>query len=108
VIRARAAGTNKCPHALVIPAKAGIHEPLWKTATLERHHFQFPMVRDETTWAAFRRYSSFRGRSEPLEGVVGSAEYAGPVEEFLPLLVMGGLTHVGKRAVFGLGRYRIA
>ena len=65
-------------------------------------------VRDETTWASFRRYSSFRGRSEPLEGVVGSAEYAGPLKEFLPLLCMGQIVHVGKRAVFGLGRYRIS
>ena len=64
-------------------------------------------VRDETTWVSFRRYSSFRKKSEPLEGVVGSAEYVGPVEEFLPLLAMGQLTHVGKRAVFGLGRYRV-
>jgi hypothetical protein len=63
-------------------------------------------VRDETTWVTFRRYSSFK-KSEPLEGVVGHAEYAGPVEEFLPLLEMGQLTHVGKRAVFGLGRYRM-
>ena len=61
-------------------------------------------VRDETTWASFRRYSSFRGKSEPLEGVVGSEEYAGSLEEFLPLLVIGALAHVGKRAVFALGR----
>ena len=52
-------------------------------------------VRDETTWASFRRYSSFRGKSEPLEGVVGSAEYAGPLEEFLPLLAMGGWRTLG-------------
>jgi hypothetical protein len=64
-------------------------------------------VRDETTWVSFRRYSSFRNRSEPLEGIVGRVEYAGAVEEFLPLLYMGQLTHVGKRAVFGLGRYRM-
>ena len=38
---------------------------------------------------------------------MGSAEYAGPVEEFLPLLVMGQLIHAGKRAVFSLGRYRL-
>jgi hypothetical protein len=64
-------------------------------------------ARDETTWVSFRRYSSFKKKSEPLEGVVGRVEYAGPVEEFLPLLKMGELTHVGKRAVFGLGRYRL-
>jgi len=64
-------------------------------------------VGDETTWVSFRRYSSFKKKSEPLEGVVGRVEYAGPIEEFLPLLEMGQLTHVGKRAVFGLGRYRL-
>ena len=62
---------------------------------------------DETTWVSFRRYSSFRKKSETLEGVVGRVEYAGPVEEFLPLLHIGQLTHAGKRAVFGLGRYRL-
>ncbi len=65
-------------------------------------------VRDKTTWVSFRRYSSFKQKSEQLEGIVGSAEYAGTFEEFLPLIVMGQLTHVGKRAVFGLGRYRIS
>jgi len=64
-------------------------------------------LRDETTWVSFRRYSSFKKKCEPLEGVVGGVEYAGPIEEFLPLLSMGQLTHVGKRAVFGLGRYSI-
>jgi len=64
-------------------------------------------LRDETTWVSFRRYSAFKKQFEPLEGVVGGVEYAGPIEEFLPLLSMGQLTHVGKRAVFGLGRYSI-
>ncbi len=65
-------------------------------------------VRDHTTWASFRRHSAFKGRSETLEGVVGEAVYAGPeIEEFLPLLCLGQLAHAGKRAVFGLGRYRL-
>jgi hypothetical protein len=64
-------------------------------------------VTDETTWVSFRRYSSFRKKTETLEGVVGQVEYTGPVEEFLPLLYIGQLTHAGKRAVFGLGRYRL-
>ncbi|MGI8865848.1 MAG: CRISPR system precrRNA processing endoribonuclease RAMP protein Cas6 [Rubrobacteraceae bacterium] len=65
-------------------------------------------VSDETTWASFRRYSSFRKKSEPLEGVVGSVEYEGPVGEFLPLMCTGQISHLGKRAVFGLGKYRIS
>lgn len=66
---------------------------------------QVETVRDDTTWISFRRFSSFRKKTEPLEGIVGSAAYEGPVGEFLPLLCMGQLTHVGKRSVFGLGRY---
>ena len=65
-------------------------------------------LQDETTWASFRRYSSFQSKSEPLEGVVGSAVYEGSMGEFLPLLRTGELAHVGKQAVFGLGRYRAA
>lgn len=65
-------------------------------------------VRDDTTWVSFLRYSSFKKKVEPLEGLVGNAGYAGePIQEFLPLLLIGTLAHVGKRAVFGLGRYRV-
>lgn len=64
-------------------------------------------VRDHTTWASFRRHSSFRNKTEALEGLVGEAVYDGPLEEFLTLLAMGQLAHAGKRAVFGLGRYRL-
>lgn len=64
-------------------------------------------VRDSTTWVSFRRYSSFRGKVELLEGIVGNVEYSGPISTFLPLICMGQLTHVGKRAVFGLGRYNV-
>jgi hypothetical protein len=61
----------------------------------------------ETTWVSFRRYSSFKGRAGYLEGIAGRVVYAGPIEEFLPLLCMGQLTHVGKGTVFGLVRYRV-
>lgn len=93
-----------------IPMLSAVHcGEVWREdfrALVERAS-EVETVRDETTWVSFRRYSSFKKRTEPLEGVVGSVEYVGPVEEFLPLLCAGQLTHVGKRAVFGLGRYRM-
>ena len=64
-------------------------------------------MRDHTTWASFCRYSSFKRRSDTLEGVMGEAVYTGSFEQFLPFLCIGQLTHIGKRAVFGLGRYRL-
>ena len=95
-----------------IPMLSAVHcGEVWREdfkALVERAG-EVKTARDETTWASFRRHSSFKGRVEQLEGIVGGAGYAGTViEEFLPLLAMGELTHVGKRAVFGLGRYRIA
>ena len=93
-----------------IPMLSAIHcREVWQEdfKALVARAGEVETVTDETTWVSFRRYSSFRQRSETLEGVVGRVEYAGPVEEFLPLLHVGQLTHAGKRAVFGLGRYRL-
>jgi len=93
-----------------IPMLSAVHcGRLWREdfrARVERAR-AVRTVRDEAAWVSFRRYSSFRKRQEPLEGVVGGAEYAGPLQEFLPLLCMGQLTHAGRHAVFGLGRYRV-
>jgi hypothetical protein len=73
-----------------------------------RRGLEVETIADETTWVSFRRYSSFKKKGETLEGVVGGVEYVGAaIGEFLPLLCMGQLVHVGKRSVFGLGRYRI-
>ena len=92
-----------------VPMLSAIHcGEVWKEdfrALVDRAG-EVETVRDHSSWASFRRHSSFKGRSEILEGIVGESVYSGPVEEFLPLLCMGQLTHVGKRSVFGLGRYR--
>jgi hypothetical protein len=93
-----------------LPMLCAVHcGEIWRDdfrALIERAK-EVETVMDETTWASFRRHSSFKNKVELLEGVVGRAEYAGPLEEFLPLLCMGQIVHVGKRDVFGLGRYRI-
>ncbi len=36
-------------------------------------------VSEGTTWVSFRRYSSYRKKSEALEGIVGGVEYAGTI-----------------------------
>lgn len=94
-----------------IPMLAAVHcGELWREdfGGMVRRAGEVATVRDNTSWVSFRRHSAFKRRTEPLEGVVGYAEYAGPLEEFLPLLCLGQLAHVGKRAVFGLGRYRLS
>jgi len=94
-----------------IPMLSAIHcGEVWREdfKSLVTRAWEVKKVEDETTWVSFRRYSSFKGKVASLEGVAGHVEYAGPVEEFLPLLCIGQLTHVGKGSVFGLGRYRLS
>jgi hypothetical protein len=40
-------------------------------------------------------------------GFVGEVTYEGEIEEFLPLLILGQYTHVGKYAVWGNGQYEV-
>jgi hypothetical protein len=93
-----------------LPMLSAVHcGEIWREdfRALVKKAAEVETLRDETTWVSFRRYSSFKKKFEPLEGVVGGVEYAGPVEEFLPLICIGQLAHLGKRAVFGLGRYHV-
>jgi len=54
------------------------------------------------------RYSYRQRREMRLEGFIGRAVYEGDLKPFFPLLRIGELVHVGKGAVLGLGRYRVA
>lgn len=62
---------------------------------------------DNTHWVDWERYSSRQDSKINLGGVVGEVTYQGDLEEFMPLLVLGQFTHVGKAAVFGMGGYRL-
>jgi hypothetical protein len=67
-------------------------------------------IREEKNlrWRDWTRYSSRQEKKMALGGVVGSWTLAGPLVEFAPYLALGQWLHVGKEAVFGLGRYRLA
>ncbi|RJQ32076.1 MAG: CRISPR system precrRNA processing endoribonuclease RAMP protein Cas6 [Peptococcaceae bacterium] len=65
------------------------------------------LVKDNTTWFNWERYSSRHERKIELGGLVGEAVYEGPIGEFRPLLRLGELIHAGKGVVFGLGLYEI-
>jgi len=40
-----------------------------------------------------------------MDGVIGKVTYEGELSPFLPLLLLGQYTHVGKGCVFGLGKF---
>lgn len=64
-------------------------------------------VADETRWVELESYSTRRRARTPIGGFVGRAAFRGNLEPFLPWLIWGQFTHVGKNAVKGDGWYRI-
>lgn len=68
------------------------------TVRLDRH---------DTAWVATSRHSQ-RGEM-PLEGLVGQAWYSADADlrPLLPILWLGQWVHVGKAAVWGMGRYAV-
>jgi CRISPR-associated endoribonuclease Cas6 len=69
---------------------------------------QVLLVKDETRWTTWARYSARQDRRMDWTGLVGTATYEGDLTPFWPYLVFGQWTHVGKGATFGLGSYQIA
>lgn len=65
------------------------------------------VVEDHTRWVEVSRYSSRQSRTLPMGGLVGEITFAGDLGPFLPWLMWGTLTHVGKYAVLGNGWYEM-
>jgi hypothetical protein len=58
-------------------------------------------------WCELFRGSGRHGRALPMSGLVGSVDLVGDLRPFLPWLVWGTLTHVGKDAAMGNGQLRL-
>ncbi|MCL0083419.1 CRISPR system precrRNA processing endoribonuclease RAMP protein Cas6 [Thermodesulfovibrionales bacterium] len=58
-------------------------------------------------WIDWERYSSRQDTRMKLGGFVGKITYVGNFKQFLPLLLVGQYTHIGKNCTFGLGKYEI-
>jgi len=68
---------------------------------------QVRLVCSQTGWHDWERYSSRQRERMAFGGIVGEAEYESRMAPFLPFLLFGQWTHVGKNATFGLGRYEV-
>ncbi len=63
---------------------------------------------DETRWVELESYSTRKGGRTPMSGFVGQATFqTTDWTPFVPWLIWGQFTHVGKDAVKGNGQYRI-
>ncbi len=65
------------------------------------------LIQNGTKWVDWARYSSRQKERMLFGGLVGQAAYTGDFRPFLPYLLFGQWTHVGKNTTFGLGRYTI-
>lgn len=63
------------------------------------------MVNNQLSWHSMERYSNRQRRKMNIGGFVGTVSYEGEISSFLPLIVLGQFTHVGKNTSFGLGKY---
>jgi hypothetical protein len=61
----------------------------------------------QLVWRELFRGSGRHGRMVPMSGLLGSVILEGELEPFLPWLVWGTLTSVGKDAAMGNGRLRL-
>ncbi len=65
------------------------------------------VVQDNTGWVDLSSYSQRRQARTPTGGLMGKITFTGNLSDFLPLLVWGELTHLGKDTTRGNGWYRI-
>jgi len=65
------------------------------------------LVRNDTRWVSWSRYSSRQDKKMQWDGLVGTATYEGDFASFWPYLRFGEYVHVGHGATFGLGRYKV-
>ncbi len=57
------------------------------------------------TWIDYLRYSNRQKKKMFLGGMTGKVSYQGNLAEFIPLMRLGSLLHIGKQTSFGLGRF---
>ena len=65
------------------------------------------LERSRLEWERVERRSARTGQVHPIGGFTGEAEYAGPIEEFLPWLRAARWVGVGRQTVWGKGDVRV-
>ncbi|MFZ4437621.1 MAG: CRISPR system precrRNA processing endoribonuclease RAMP protein Cas6 [Syntrophales bacterium] len=58
-------------------------------------------------WFDWKRYSNRQDQSMLMGGMVGDVNYAGNLDEFLPIIRFCEKVHLGKQTAFGLGKIQL-
>lgn len=62
---------------------------------------------NKTFWQELERYSTRQKEKLKFGGFLGEVTYEGDIKPFLPFVLLGQYTHIGKNCTFGLGKYQI-
>jgi hypothetical protein len=65
------------------------------------------VVRSHLRWHDWERYSNRQHTSMRMGGFVGEMEFTGLDAEFLPVLALGEVLHVGTGTTMGLGKFEV-
>lgn len=65
------------------------------------------IVKSDLQWLDWERYSTRQKEKMKLGGFVGEILYKGTFKEFIPYILLGQYTHIGKNCTFGLGKYEV-
>lgn len=65
------------------------------------------LVQSETEWVDWDRYSSRQNERLKMGGIIGKAIYEGDISAYMPWLLLGEWTNIGKNPVFGLGKIKV-
>ncbi len=72
---------------------------------LNQAEHEVKMVESNIRWYNWERYSNRQQTRMNMGGIVGTLIYGGELAPFMPLIVLGQFTHIGKNTTFGLGKY---
>ncbi len=66
---------------------------------------ELEIVNKNLTWEKFEHFSNRQYTGVPIVGFRGSVVLQGDWQQYLPLLKLGEIIHVGRETTFGLGKY---
>lgn len=86
----------------------GQGEPALDYSGLVRRAEQVETSESTIQWQEMLRFSNRQQQKVSLSGLVGTVEYRGELNEFVPLLEYACRVNLGKQTVFGLGRLSLS
>lgn len=85
----------------------GAGEPELDYRGLVRRAQEISAAESHLHWLDWRRWSNRQKREMQMGGLIGKVIYEGDLTEFIPLLRLCQMVHLGKQTAFGLGKIKI-